>query len=58
MKPTDELTVGLLTVDNLGLNVPTYDVAAYYNSVQGAPTTYVSPQGEKLDQVLRALNRN
>lgn len=50
--------VGLLTVDNLGLNVPRYDVAAYYNAVQGAPTRYVSPQGEKLDQVLRALGRN
>ena len=50
--------VGLLTADNLGLNVPRYDVAAYYNSVQGAPTRYVSPQGEKLDQVLRALGRN
>ena len=50
-------SVGLLTVDNLGLNVPTYDVAGYYSAVQSAPTTYVSPEGEKLDQVLRSLGR-
>lgn len=49
--------VGGLTVENLGLNVPTYDPAAYFNAVRGAPNTLVSPQGEQLDQVLRSLMR-
>lgn len=49
---------GLLTVQNLGLNVPIYDPSAYYNAVDNAPTTLVSPQGEQLDRVLRSLNRN
>jgi outer membrane protein len=51
-------SIGLLTVQNLGLNVPVYDPAAYYNAVRNAPTTYVSPQGEKLDRVLRSIGRN
>ena len=51
-------SAGLLTVQNLGLNVPSYDPAAYYNAVRGAPTTLVSPQGEQLDRVLRSLGRN
>ncbi|MGI1663406.1 TolC family outer membrane protein [Palleronia sp. KMU-117] len=51
-------SIGLLTVQNLGLNVPIYDPAAYYNAVRNAPTTYVSPQGEKLDRVLRSIGRN
>jgi outer membrane protein len=51
-------SAGLLTVQNLGLNVPSYDPAAYYNAVRGAPTTFVSPQGEQLDRVLQSLGRN
>lgn len=50
--------IGQLTVENLGLNVPTYDPSAYFNAVRGAPTTLVSPQGEQLDQVLRSLVRD
>lgn len=49
--------MGLLTVDHLNLGITTYDPAAYYNAVADAPTRYVSPQGEKLDRVLKALNR-
>lgn len=48
-------SLGMLTVDQLKLNVPVYDPAAYYNAVKTAPTTYVSPQGEKLDRVLQGL---
>ena len=51
-------SMGLLTVDYLQLGIPTYDPAAYYNAVRNAPTTYVSPQGDRLDRVLRRLNRN
>lgn len=48
-------SLGMLTVDQLKLNVPVYDPAAYYNAVKNAPTSYVSPQGEKLDRVLQGL---
>ncbi len=50
-------SMGLLTVDHLELGIPTYDPAAYYNAVEGAPTRDVSPQGERLDRVLRSLGR-
>ena len=50
--------MGLLSVEHLGLGIATYDPAAYYNAVENAPTHLVSPQGEKLDRVLRSLNRN
>jgi outer membrane protein len=49
---------GLLTVQNLGLNVPIYDPSAYYNAVKNAPLTNVSPQGERLDRVLQSIGRN
>ncbi|WP_226552992.1 TolC family outer membrane protein [Celeribacter naphthalenivorans] len=48
-------SLGMLTVEQLKLNVPVYDPAAYYNAVKNAPTRYVSPQGEKLDRVLEGL---
>ncbi len=48
-------TMGLLTVDHLGLGIPTYDPEAYFNAVRNAPV--VSPQGEALDRVLRAIGR-
>ncbi len=51
-------SMGLLTVDQLKLNVPVYDPSAYYNAVKNAPTTYVSPQGEKLDRVLKGLMKD
>ncbi|MEL6645842.1 MAG: TolC family outer membrane protein [Pseudomonadota bacterium] len=50
--------MGLLSVEHLELGIATYDPAAYYNAVENAPTGLVSPQGEKLDRVLRSLNRN
>lgn len=50
--------MGLMTVDHLGLGIATYDPAAYYNAVKNAPTVFVSPQGERLDRVLKSLGRN
>ncbi|MDH2326321.1 TolC family outer membrane protein [Cereibacter sp. SYSU M97828] len=49
-------SMGLLTVEHLGLGIPTYDAAAYYNSVKNAPST--STQGRKLDRVMQAIGRN
>ena len=49
--------MGLLTAEHLGLAVPIYDPAAYYNAVKGAPRGMVSPQGKKLDRVLRRLGK-
>ncbi|MGY9045982.1 MAG: TolC family outer membrane protein [Rhodobacterales bacterium] len=48
--------MGVLTADQLGLNVQQYDPAAYYNMVKGAPTP-LSKQGRELDRVLRALGK-
>lgn len=48
--------MGLLTVEHLGLGIPVYDPEAYYNAVRNAPVT--TPQGERLDRVLRAIGRN
>ncbi|WP_199261939.1 TolC family protein, partial [Paracoccus binzhouensis] len=48
--------MGLLTVENLKLGIPTYDPSAYYNAVHDAP--YTSRQGESLDRVLRAIGRD
>ena len=50
-------TMGLLTVDHLRLGIATYDPAAYYNAVKDAPTYKVSPQGAKLDSVMKALGK-
>ncbi len=50
--------MGLLTAEHLRLGVPTYDPAAYYEAVRRAPVVRVSPQGERLDHVLRALGRD
>jgi outer membrane protein len=49
--------MGLLTVEHLNLGIPTYDPAAYYNAVKNAPIGAVSPQGEQLDSLLRAIGR-
>ncbi len=51
-------TMGLLTAAHLRLGVPTYDPEAYFNAVKDAPTVTVSPQGERLDRVMRALGKN
>jgi outer membrane protein len=49
-------SMGLLTVQHLQLGIPTYDVSAYYNAVKSAPAT--SPQGRKLDRILRSIGGN
>lgn len=49
--------MGLLTVEHLNLGIPTYDPAAYYNAVRNAPIGTISPQGEQLDRMLRAIGR-
>ena len=49
--------MGMLTADALGLNVVAYDPEAYYNTVRSAPPVG-SPQGIKLDRVLRNIGRN
>jgi outer membrane protein len=43
-------SMGLLTADHLGLGIPTYDPAAYYNTVKDAPVH--SAQGAALDRIL------
>jgi len=48
---------GGLTAENLGLNVPIYDPAAYYNAVKNAPLNAPSVQGEKLDRVLKSIGK-
>ncbi len=48
-------SMGLLTVDHLGLGVPTYDPEAYYNAVRRAPAT--SPQGQRLDRIMDSIDR-
>ncbi|WBU52242.1 TolC family outer membrane protein [Paracoccus sp. SCSIO 75233] len=47
--------MGVLTVKDLKLGIPTYDPSAYYNAVSDAP--YTSRQGENLDRVLERLKR-
>lgn len=49
-------SMGLLTAEHLKLKVKRYDPAEYYNLIKSAPT--VSKQGEKLDRVLRALQKD
>jgi outer membrane protein len=48
--------IGELTVTDLKLDVPTYDPAAYFDLVRTAPVA-ISPQGQKLDRVLRSLGK-
>lgn len=49
-------TMGLLTAEQLNLNVPRYDPAAYYNLVKKAPVN-ASKQGQQLDRVLKSLGK-
>ncbi|WP_151719869.1 TolC family outer membrane protein [Gemmobacter serpentinus] len=49
-------SMGKLTVKDLNLGIPTYDVTGYYNLAKDAPV--VSFQGESLDRVLKALGKN
>lgn len=48
-------SMGMLTVKHLGLGVPTYDAAAYYNAVKNAPIRSV--QGVQLDRVLKSIGK-
>ena len=50
--------MGLLTAQHLQLGIATYDPAAYYNAVKNAPVYKISPQGKKLDGILKALGKN
>lgn len=47
--------MGLLTVNHLGLGIPTYDPAEYYDAVKSAPSH--SAQGKKLDRIMEKLGR-
>lgn len=49
---------GLLTVAQLDLPVPRYDVEAYGNAFQPGVPRVASPQGERLDGLLRAIGRD
>ncbi|THD84507.1 transporter [Aliigemmobacter aestuarii] len=46
-------SMGLLTVDHLKLGIPTYDPAAYYNTVKNAPVHSIP--GAKLDRILKSI---
>ncbi len=50
-------SIGQLTAKDLRLNVQTYDPNAYYDLVKDAPVP-ISPQGKKLEKVLRALEKD
>ncbi len=50
-------SIGELTAQDLNLDVQRYDPAGYYNLVKDAPVP-ISPEGEKLDRVLRALGKD
>jgi outer membrane protein len=50
-------TMGLLTAKNLNLKVQHYDPTAYYELVKDAPPR-ISDRGQKLDKVLRALQKD
>ncbi len=49
-------SMGLLTADNLRLDVPQYDPAEYFNLVQSAPAAR-SAQGRALQRVLESLGQ-
>ncbi len=51
------MAMGLLTADHLRLGLTTYDPAAYYNAVKSAPTHGVSPQGQRLDGLLKSIGK-
>jgi outer membrane protein len=48
---------GLLSVAHLDLPVPRYDVDAYGDAFQPGMPRVASPQGERLDNLLRAIGR-
>ncbi len=50
-------SMGLLTVEHLGLGITTYDPSTYYNAVKDAPARRISPQGQRLDKLMKSLAR-
>lgn len=48
-------SMGKLTVDQLNLGIVTYDPAAYYESIKGAPRR--SDRGLQLDKVLKSIGK-
>ncbi|UOA26714.1 Outer membrane efflux protein BepC [Pseudosulfitobacter sp. DSM 107133] len=50
-------SMGLLTAEQLGLNVQLYDPEAYYNLVKDGPAKRTK-QGKQLDRVLKALGKD
>ncbi|TFL17083.1 transporter [Jannaschia formosa] len=50
--------MGLMTTDHLGLSVERYDPTDYHNQVANAPAVSPSPQGGRLDSVLRRFGRD
>lgn len=51
-------SMGLLTVEHLGLDVPEYDVTAYHEAVSGAPMRPITQRGEQLDAILERYGRD
>lgn len=49
--------MGLMTADHLGLDVPRYDPALYFDAVRAAPSS-TSAQGRKLDELLSRIGRD
>lgn len=49
---------GMLTVDQLGLDVPSYDPSTYADTVSGAPARVPSVQALRLDSVLERFGRD
>ncbi|MEP3345736.1 MAG: TolC family outer membrane protein [Litoreibacter sp.] len=50
-------SMGLLTADNLKLNVERYDPSDYYKAASGAPVP-TSKAGKKLDRILQRYQKN
>jgi outer membrane protein len=48
--------MGLMTAEHLKLGVPIYDPKAYFNAIEKGPVT--SPQGKKLDQIMKLMGRD
>ena len=48
-------SIGLVSASYLRLDVPVYDVNAYYDAVKDAPAT--SFQGKQLDKIMKLMDR-
>jgi outer membrane protein len=49
-------SIGLVSASYLHLDVPVYDVNAYYDAVKNAPAT--SFQGKQLDKIMELIDRD